>query len=184
LILILAYNLFSVILSALSLSIYPSLSTSSFLYPPRNIKFSYSSDPTLVNIFWSPPEEPKGKITGYDILYTDNNLLRNRKWKREKVIGEKTTTVLTKMIPYSKYFLKIKARIDGRGLGPPSDVIEFITKLSSPHFYTSSSKAKILEVVPVRSISSMFEFLTKPLIKSKNFFQLVFNLLYFLDLIS
>jgi hypothetical protein len=117
----------------------------------------------LVNIFWSPPEEPNGKITGYDILYTNNNLLSDRKWKREKVIGEKTTIVLSKLIPYSKYFLKIKARIDERELGSPSDVIEFITKSSSPHSHKSSSN--------VGSISSMFESLTETLIKkNKNFF--------------
>ncbi len=147
---------FSVILSALSLSIYPILSTSSFLNSPRNIKVSHSSDPTLVNILWSPPKEPNGKITGYDILYTDNNLLIDRKWKREKVKGEKTTIILTKLIPDSKYFLKIKARIDGRELGPPSDEIEFITNPYSLHSHTS--------------ISSIFEFLTEHLIKNKDFF--------------
>ncbi len=67
--------------------------------------------------------------------------------------GEITTIVLTKLIPDSKYFLKIKARIDDRELGPPSDVIEFRTKPSSPHSHTSSSKAKILEVVPGRDSS-------------------------------
>ncbi len=120
-----------IFLSALSLSICPTLSTSSFLNSPRNIKVSNSSDPTLVNIFWSPPEEPNGKITGYDILYTDNNSLIDRKWKRKKVIGKKTTIALNELIPDSKYFLKIKARIDEKELGASSDVIEFITK--PPH---------------------------------------------------
>jgi hypothetical protein len=65
-------------------------------YIPRNIKVSDSSDPTVVNIFWSPPEEPNGKITGYNILYTDILYTSDRNWKREKVIEEKTTIVLTK----------------------------------------------------------------------------------------
>ncbi len=142
-----------IFLSALSLSVYPTLSTSLFLNSPRNIKVWHSPDPTLVIILWSPPEEPNGKVTGYDILYTDNNLLNNRKWKRGKVNGEITTIVLTKLIPDSRYFLKIKARIDDRELGPPSDVIEFRTKLSSPRSHTSSSKPKILKVVPVRDSS-------------------------------
>jgi hypothetical protein len=72
------------------------------------------------------------------------------------VIGQKTTIILTKLIPSTKYFLKIKARIDWIKLGPLSDVIEFITKPSLPHSHTSSSKPKILEVVP-RKDSSVVE---------------------------
>jgi len=126
-----------IFLLALSLNIYPTLSTSLFLNSPRNIKVWHSPDPTLVIILWSPPEEPNGKVTGYDILYTDNNLLSDRKWKREKVTGQKTTIILTKLIPSTKYFLKIKARIDWIKLGPLSDVIEFITNPSLPHSHTS-----------------------------------------------
>ncbi len=139
--------------TALPLNNYPTLLASSFLNSPRNIKVWHSSDPTLVVILWSPPEEPNGKIFGYEILYTDILYTSDKKWRREEVIGEKTTIVLNKLIPYSKYFLKIKARIDDRELGPPSDVIEFIANPSSPHSHTSSSKAKILEVVPGRDSS-------------------------------
>ena len=115
---------------------------------PRNLHVSHSSNPTLVNIFWSPPEEPNGKITGYDILYTDNNLLSDRKWNREKVFGRKTTIVLTNLIPSSKYFLKIKAIINGNQLSPPSAVIEFKTKCSS-----SLSKPEIVQIVAGKNSS-------------------------------
>ena len=95
-----------------------------------------------MNIFWSPPENPNGKITGYEILYTDDHLLNDRKWKKHKVLGHKTTAALTKLTPSLKYFLKIKAIIEGNELGPPSDVMEFITKSPS-----DLSKPEILQVV-------------------------------------
>ena len=133
-----------ILLLVFSICIHPTLSTSSLSSRPSILRVEHSPDSKLVHVFWLPPEASYGEITGYDILYTDDNSLRDNKWKREKVFGQKTTTVLTKLNPDTTYFLKIKPIIDDTEFGPPSDIIEFITKSSR---ISSLSKPKILYVV-------------------------------------
>ncbi|KAL8622320.1 hypothetical protein ACOMHN_043324 [Nucella lapillus] len=85
-----------------------------------------ANDPLAVSIHWQPPQRPNGQITGYLIYYTTDAGQEDRDWVLEGVLGDKLSTVITKLTADTTYYFKVQAR-NAVGYGPVSRVVKYRT---------------------------------------------------------
>uniref|UniRef100_A0A8C2SRE2 Phosphatidylinositol phosphatase PTPRQ n=1 Tax=Coturnix japonica TaxID=93934 RepID=A0A8C2SRE2_COTJA len=69
--------------------------------PPQNVEI-INVTATEINLKWSPPEQPNGLITHYEVLYSDSSdlFVRNTSY---------TNISLTEMMPYTLYNISVRA---------------------------------------------------------------------------
>ncbi|XP_076438813.1 neogenin-like [Babylonia areolata] len=85
-----------------------------------------ANDPLAVSIHWQPPQRPNGQITGYLIYYTTDADQEDRDWVLEGVLGDKLSTVITKLTKDTTYYFKVQAR-NAIGYGPVSRIVKYRT---------------------------------------------------------
>ncbi|PSN38934.1 hypothetical protein C0J52_08943 [Blattella germanica] len=83
-------------------------------------------NPSAVNLNWQPPKQPNGPITGYVILYSTDQTMRDREWLVRVIMGDKMTMKVDELQPETTYYFKIQAR-NTKGYGPFSAVVSFTT---------------------------------------------------------
>ncbi|XP_021240934.1 phosphatidylinositol phosphatase PTPRQ isoform X5 [Numida meleagris] len=69
--------------------------------PPQNVEI-INITATEINLKWSPPEQPNGLITHYEVLYSDSSDLFVRN-------TSSTNISLTEMMPYTLYNISVRA---------------------------------------------------------------------------
>lgn len=94
---------------------------------PRNLDVHPKEDDArVVELTWQPPKVQNGRITGYIILYTDDDSKPEREWSAEAINGDKHSYALANLRPSTLYYFKIQAR-NSRGNGPFSKIISYKT---------------------------------------------------------
>ncbi|KAJ9593720.1 hypothetical protein L9F63_014731, partial [Diploptera punctata] len=83
-------------------------------------------NPSAVNLNWQPPKQPNGAITGYVILYTIDQTMRDREWTVAVIMGDKMSMTINDLRPETTYYFKIQAR-NIKGYGPFSTITSFTT---------------------------------------------------------
>ncbi|KAK9876148.1 hypothetical protein WA026_011265 [Henosepilachna vigintioctopunctata] len=113
---------------------------------PRDLDVHLLDDKMqLVELTWQPPKMSGARITGYIIFYTDNATKSDREWSVLAIKGDKHSSTIPDLKPFTEYFFKIQAR-NSRGYGPFSPVVTFRTGfidvgvVSSSKGQTSDSK--------------------------------------------
>lgn len=96
---------------------------------PRDVTpVKLEDDPLSVSIHWQPPQRPNGQITGYLIFYTAQP--EGKDWMVEGVLGDKLSTVISKLTADTTYHFQVQAR-NKKGYGPKSRVVKYKTPLAS-----------------------------------------------------
>ncbi|XP_044744590.1 neogenin isoform X2 [Coccinella septempunctata] len=94
---------------------------------PRDLDVHMTEDESQqVELSWQPPKMAGSRITGYIIFYTDNVTKSDREWSVLAIKGDKHTSIIPDLKPFTEYFFKIQAR-NSRGNGPFSTVVTFRT---------------------------------------------------------
>ncbi|XP_045461534.1 neogenin isoform X4 [Harmonia axyridis] len=93
---------------------------------PRDLDVHMTEDTQQVELSWQPPKMSGSRVTGYIIFYTDNVAKSDREWSVLAIKGDKHTSIIPDLKPFTEYFFKIQAR-NGRGVGPFSTVVTFKT---------------------------------------------------------
>ncbi|KAK9876149.1 hypothetical protein WA026_011265 [Henosepilachna vigintioctopunctata] len=97
---------------------------------PRDLDVHLLDDKMqLVELTWQPPKMSGARITGYIIFYTDNATKSDREWSVLAIKGDKHSSTIPDLKPFTEYFFKIQAR-NSRGYGPFSPVVTFRTGFS------------------------------------------------------
>lgn len=98
--------------------------------PPRDLDVHLKDEESqLIELTWQPPKLSTGRITGYVILYTDNETKSDPEWQVIPIKGDNHSTVIYNLRPFTLYYFKVQAR-NSRGYGPFSNTATFRTGAS------------------------------------------------------
>ncbi|XP_031786698.1 neuroglian isoform X2 [Nasonia vitripennis] len=120
---------------------------------PGNFTLVEVRSSTTALLSWTPVAEEtvKGELRGYKIeTWTDKDGEPNNPREHNVKGGNKTYALVTKFIPFSKNFVRIRA-YNGRFNGPPSEVLSFETPEGVPGTVMG------LEAYPVGSTSMLLK---------------------------
>uniref|UniRef100_A0A8R1DI26 protein-tyrosine-phosphatase n=1 Tax=Caenorhabditis japonica TaxID=281687 RepID=A0A8R1DI26_CAEJA len=99
--------------------------------PPVNPQ-ARSLNRNSILVKWGPCEHPNGEITGYKVLYTnDEETTPLDEWKQHNAKSDELMTSINGLESDSKYFLKVFAQ-NSQGDSPPSTLVTVSTRQGIP----------------------------------------------------
>uniref|UniRef100_A0A7E4ZSH2 protein-tyrosine-phosphatase n=1 Tax=Panagrellus redivivus TaxID=6233 RepID=A0A7E4ZSH2_PANRE len=101
--------------------------------PPAEVKARpLNSQAVLVQ--WSPPNNPNGRIIGYEVYFTNKPLSDEADktgWQKKDFKSDELMATLSGLDPEKTYYIQIRAR-NAKGVGPFSKTVTVITKQGVP----------------------------------------------------